>query len=151
VSASVSRLVQKYGPWALVTGASDGIGRAFARHLAAFQKVMGLSRIRKRQRPGDVHLQDLVSGPGQHIPCAPEQVFADGVTVISFVGEQGLGFGHGHVEQRGDGPVIRHLAACQDEAKRAALTVTAGMDFARKAAAASTKAFLAGPPLAPAA
>ena len=80
---------------------------------------------------------------------APKQVFAKGVTVISLVGEQGLWFGHGHVEQRGNGPVIRHFAACQDEPKRASLTVTAGVDFGRKAAAASTKAFLTGPPLAP--
>lgn len=28
-------LVDRYGPWALVTGASDGIGQAAARHLAA--------------------------------------------------------------------------------------------------------------------
>ena len=27
--------VQKYGPWAVVTGASDGIGQAFAEELAA--------------------------------------------------------------------------------------------------------------------
>jgi uncharacterized protein len=35
VSTDPSRLAKRYGPWALVTGASDGIGRAFARHLAA--------------------------------------------------------------------------------------------------------------------
>ncbi|OYX15404.1 MAG: short-chain dehydrogenase [Rhizobiales bacterium 32-66-8] len=31
----VNRLMFRYGPWAVVTGASDGIGRAFAQDLAA--------------------------------------------------------------------------------------------------------------------
>jgi short-subunit dehydrogenase len=35
VSAGASKLAQRYGPWAVVTGASDGIGLAFAQHLAA--------------------------------------------------------------------------------------------------------------------
>jgi uncharacterized protein len=34
MSAARSSLAMRYGPWAVVTGASDGIGRAFARHLA---------------------------------------------------------------------------------------------------------------------
>jgi len=34
MSTAVSRLARQYGPWALVTGASDGIGRAFAGYLA---------------------------------------------------------------------------------------------------------------------
>lgn len=35
MSRDPGRQVQRYGPWAVVTGASDGIGRAFAHHLAA--------------------------------------------------------------------------------------------------------------------
>ena len=34
--------VQKYGPWAVVTGASDGIGQAFAEELAALEMNVAL-------------------------------------------------------------------------------------------------------------
>ena len=33
--SNAANLLERYGPWALVTGASDGIGRAFATELAA--------------------------------------------------------------------------------------------------------------------
>jgi len=47
--------------------------------------------------------------------------------------------------------IVGCFPAGQDETKRASLIVTAGMDFARKAAAASIKAFLPSSPFASAA
>lgn len=35
MTSAATRLADRYGPWAVVTGASDGIGRAFAEQLAA--------------------------------------------------------------------------------------------------------------------
>ena len=37
--AENSRLLAHYGPWAVVTGASDGIGRELARQLAGARRA----------------------------------------------------------------------------------------------------------------
>src|SRR5487761_2387765 len=89
----------------------------------------------------------MFNKPASHeIPDTPYLV-----AVITLVGQHQLWVGDGHVDQVIDGLVVGGLAAGENEAERASLTVGAGVDFARKAAAASTKAFLRSPPFAPAA
>ena len=80
-----------------------------------------------------------------------QQAGADVVAVIALVGQHQLGLGDRQGDQVIDGFVVGGFAAGEDEAKRASLTVCAGVDFARKAAAASTKTLLMSPPFAPAA
>lgn len=80
-----------------------------------------------------------------------EQVLPDVVTIIAFVRQHQLGFGNIQVKQVWDGLIIGRVSSGQDKAERTPLTVRTGVDFARKAAAASTKAFLMSPPFAPAA
>ena len=67
--------------------------------------------------------------------AAHEQVFAEAVAIITLVGEQRLGVGQWQGHQVIDCGIIRSLAAGQDEPDRQSLIVTAGVDFARKAAA----------------
>lgn len=66
---------------------------------------------------------------------AQEQVFAEPVAVIALVGKQRLGLGQWQGHQIIDRPIIRSLAAGQDEPDRQSLIVAAGVDLARKAAA----------------
>ena len=80
-----------------------------------------------------------------------EQSLADGIAIVSLVGQEHARLGKRQRHQIIDGDIVGGFSSGQLEAKRASLTVCAGVDFARKAAAASTKAFLMSPPFAPAA
>lgn len=57
------------------------------------------------------------------------------ITILAFVSKEKPLFADRYRQQLGNGVVVRSFAACQDEAKRAALTVCSGVDFRRKAAA----------------
>jgi short-subunit dehydrogenase len=63
--------VQKYGPWAVVTGASDGIGQAFAEELAA----LGMSLVLVARR-GD-RLQQLAGEISQKYRGEARVIVAD--------------------------------------------------------------------------
>ncbi len=67
--------------------------------------------------------------------AAHQQVRPDRIAVIPFIGQQRLGLVDRQRHEVIDSAIIRCLPASQDEAKRASLIVTTGVDFARKAAA----------------
>lgn len=64
-----------------------------------------------------------------------QQFLAQEIAVIAFVGKEQSRFADRYRQQGRNGVVIRSFTACQDKAKRAALTVCSGVDFRRKAAA----------------
>lgn len=60
---------------------------------------------------------------------------AQEIAVITFVSKEKPRLADWYRQQVRNDVVVRSLPACQNETKRAALTVCAGVDFRRKAAA----------------
>ncbi len=64
-----------------------------------------------------------------------QQFLTQEVAVVALVGEKQSRFADRHGQQVSNGIVIRSFATRQDEAEWASLTICAGVDFRRKAAA----------------
>ena len=64
-----------------------------------------------------------------------QESLAREITIVAFIGKEQSRLADRYRQQVRNGVVVRSLPACQDEAKRASLTVCSGMDFRRKAAA----------------
>jgi len=78
-------------------------------------------------------------------------LFADGIAVVASIGEQRLRADIVSLHQRVVGRRVVRFAGRDDEAKRKAFAVRAGVNFARKAAARAAKTLVLSPPFAPAA
>lgn len=69
------------------------------------------------------------------------QFLADGIGVITFIGQERLNLVGDHAEQRGEALNIVDLPWRQNEAKRTAFGVTPSVEFGAEAAARSAKRF----------
>lgn len=66
---------ERYGPWALIAGASEGTGASFARQLA--EKGLNLILIARRQGPLDLLAEELRSNHGTECVTASVDLSAD--------------------------------------------------------------------------
>jgi short-subunit dehydrogenase len=72
VGASMSNdFAAKYGPWALVAGASDGVGAAFAEELA--ERGVNIAVLARRQSV----LDELAAGIGQRTGAETRRLIVD--------------------------------------------------------------------------
>lgn len=108
------RLHVRYGPWALVTGASDGIGRAMASQIAA--SGLGLVLVARREDRLEALAAELVERFGVETRVVPADLATtDGVLqVIEAVDDLDLGLfvasaGFGTSGPFVEGPIEREL------------------------------------------
>lgn len=73
-----SSIAKRYGPWAVVTGASAGIGEAFARHLAA--EGLNLVLVARRQGALDCLATELRGSAGVECRVLPSDLTTMGAT-----------------------------------------------------------------------
>lgn len=83
--------VAKYGPWAVVTGASDGTGASYCRHLAA--AGINLVMIARRTAPLDALAQELESAHGIETRTASVDLYQPGAGEAVLAAAAGLEVG----------------------------------------------------------
>jgi short-subunit dehydrogenase len=65
----MDELVRRYGPWALIAGASEGIGAAFAKQLA--QHGLDLVLVARRAEPLEALARELAAQAKVQVRCVP--------------------------------------------------------------------------------
>src|SRR5271165_1105083 len=82
---------QKYGPWAVITGASDGTGAAYARQLAALG--LNLVLIARRPEPLAALAAELEAAHGVRTRTASIDLYQPGAGERVFAASEGLEVG----------------------------------------------------------
>ena len=102
----ISEFADRYGPWALVAGASEGTGRALAAELAA--RGLNLVLLARRQGPLDALASELRGAHGVECIAASVDLGApDAVRqVVEAVGDRDIGL---YVANAGADPYASHF------------------------------------------